>query len=304
MTATRSLTPTSERASRAMLSEITQVQLDQIRELIYKETGILYETKKDYAMKARIERRMEASGHRTFRRYYRSLLLEDPGGELQNLIEELTVNETYFFRDFPQLQGFGERALPLLLEEKKKVGDSTLKIWSAACSTGEEPYTLSIIAQEMIEDYERWDVSILATDIDRQVLRIAKKGEYGRRSMKDTPLVYRKKYFSNQGTSWQVLPHTAEPVHFDLVNLIDRRAMRKQRGFDFIFCRNVLIYFNELSRKKVVNSFYDALNPGGFLFLGASESVGRITAAFQLTKLGDQVFYRKPQAGSLHSKRD
>ena len=238
---------------------------------------------------------MEAVGARSFREYYKALLVGNRGEELQNLIEELTVNETYFFRDFPQLQGFAEKALPLFLDEKRARNDYCLKIWSAACSTGEEPYTLSIIVQEMIEDYENWDVSILATDIDRQGLRMARKGEYGRRSMKDTPLPYRKKYFEKCGNYWRVLPHTKEPVRFELLNLIDRRSMRRQRGYDFIFCRNVLIYFNDLSRKKVVNSFYDALNPGGFLFLGSSESVGRITAAFELTKIEDFLCYRKPK---------
>ncbi len=275
-------------------SDITYLQLDKIRELIYRETGILYETKKDYAMKNRLEKRMEAIGLKSFKEYYK-FLLSKGSDELQYLIEELTVNETYFFRDFNQLQGFAELALPLVLEEKKKNKDYSLKIWSAACSTGEEPYTLSIICQEMIDNYKSWDISILATDIDRQVLKIAKKGEYGSRSMKDTPIPYRQKYFEHDGKVWRILPHTAEPVTFELLNLMDRRGMRKKRGFDFIFCRNVLIYFDDLSRKKVVNSFYDSLNPGGFLFLGSSESVGRITAAFELTKIEDHLFYRKPK---------
>ena len=277
-------------------SEITQVQLDKVRELIYRETGMLCETKKDYALKARIERRMEATGCKSFREYYRKLLSGEGAGEFSNLIEEITVNETYFFRDFPQLQGFAEKVLPLVLEEKRKKGDLSLKIWSAACSTGEEPYTLSIIVQEMIDDYPKWNVEILATDIDRQVIRIARKGEYGPRSMKDTPIPYRKKYFEQVGQSlWRVLPHTKDPVRFEILNLMDRKGMRRKRGFDFIFCRNVLIYFSDLSRKRVVNSLYDSLNPGGFLFLGSSESVGRITAAFELLRLDGFLAYRKPK---------
>jgi len=137
-------------------SEITQVQLDQIREKIYKETGILYETKKDYAMKGRLELCMEAAGARSFLEYYNKLSLNNKSHDLQNLIEELTVNETYFFRDFPQLQGFAEKALPLMVEGKKAKNDFSLKVWSAACSTGEEPYTLSIIVQEMIETARCW----------------------------------------------------------------------------------------------------------------------------------------------------
>jgi len=274
---------------------ITQLQVDKIRELIYKEAGILVETRKDASFSARIQRCMAAIGVTNFYEYYQMLLKGSYGVELQNLIEALTVNETYFFRNFPQIQGFAEKALPLLLDEKRARNDFRLKIWSAACSTGEEAYTLSITLQEMIEDYENWDVSILATDIDRQVLHMARKGEYGQRSMKNTPLPYREKYFEYRGNYWRVLPHTAAPVRFELLNLIDRQAMRRQRGYDIIFCRNVLIYFNDLSRRKVVNSFYDALYPGGFLFLGSSESVGRITAAFELIKLNGFLCYRKPK---------
>jgi chemotaxis protein methyltransferase CheR len=276
-------------------SEITQLQLDLIRELIYKETGILYETKKDYALKARIERRIKATNSKNFREY--QSLLKSNSEELQNLIEELTINETYFFRDITQLKGFSEKALPLVAEEKRNRNDFTLKIWSAACSTGEEPYTLSMLVQETIKDLSKWNIEVLATDIDRKVLSIAKKAEYGNRSVKNTPEHIKKKYFQQSGNYWRVLPKITRMVKFEHLNLMDRRAMRLKKGYDFIFCRNVLIYFDDNARKKVVNNFYDSLNPGGFLFLGSSESVGRITASFQLLKIDDFLFYRKPLLG-------
>ena len=278
-----------------MQSEITQLQLDLIRELIYKETGILYETKKDYALKARIEKRMKATNSRNFREY--QFLLKNNSEELQSLIEELTINETYFFRDLAQLKGFATKALPLVAEEKHKKNDFNLKIWSAACSTGEEPYTLSILVQETIKDTNKWKIEILGTDIDRKVLSIAKKAEYGNRSVKNTPEYLRKKYFEQVGNYWRVLPKITRIVKFEHLNLMDRKAMRLRKGYDFIFCRNVLIYFDDSARKKVVNNFYDSLNPGGFLFLGSSESMGRITASFQLLKIDDFLFYRKPFAG-------
>ena len=274
-------------------TSLTTVQLDKVRDLLYKETGVLIETKRDYVLKDRIERRMAAVKMPTFSEYYRSLMT-GWDGEIQELMEALTINETYFFRDFPQLQGFAEGVLPGYLDAKRERRDTSLRVWSAACSTGEEAYTLSVILQEMVKGYEKWQVNIEGTDIDRQVLRIARAGEYGRRSMKDTPLPYREKYFEQANGHWRVLPHTAEPVSFDLLNLMDRRSMRRRRGFDFIFCRNVLIYFNDESRKKVVNCLYDALVPGGYVFLGSSESVGRITAAFELEKRGDFLCYKKP----------
>ncbi len=278
-----------------MQSEITQLQLDFIRELVYKETGILYETKKDYALKARIERRIKATGTKNFREYQN--LLRSNREELQNLIEELTVNETYFFRDVTQLTSFSEKVLPLVLKDKRAQNNYSLNIWSAACSTGEEPYTLSILLHEKITDIHKWKINILATDIDRNVITIAKKAEYGLRSVKNIPAELRKKYFEQSQSYWRVLPKITRLVKFEHLNLMDRRAMRTRRGFDFIFCRNVLIYFDDIARKKVVINFYDALNPGGFLFLGSSESVGRITAAFELLKIDDFLFYRKPLHG-------
>ncbi|MBW1956668.1 MAG: protein-glutamate O-methyltransferase CheR [Deltaproteobacteria bacterium] len=273
---------------------ITQNDLNKVRDFIFKETGIFYESKKDSYLKTRIFQRMENVGTESFQQYYHNLVFGSKDGEALSLVEELTVNETYFFRDFPQLQGFAESVLPTYLEKKRSKGDYALKVWSAACSTGEEPYTLSIILQEMIEHWGIWDVRIEATDIDRRVLRQARLGLYGDRSMKDTPIPYRSKYFQKTVDGWRILPNASKIVSFEQVNLVDRSAIRRRRGYDFIFCRNVLIYFNDSSRKRVVKSLYDALQPGGYIFLGHAESVGRITAAFVLERMGDFLCYRKP----------
>jgi len=254
---------------------ITQNDLNKARDFIFKKTGIFYESKKDSYLKTRIFQRMEKVGTESFQQYYHNLVFG-------------------FFRDFPQLQGFAESVLSPYLEKKRSKGDYALKVWSAACSTGEEPYTLSIILQEMIEDWGIWDVRIEATDIDRRVLRQARLGLYGDRSMKDTPIPYRSKYFQKTVDGWQILPNAKKIVSFEQLNLVDRSAMRRRRGYDFIFCRNVLIYFNDSSRKRVVKSLYDALQPGGYIFLGHAESVGRITAAFVLERMGDFLCYRKP----------
>jgi len=274
--------------------EITQNDLNRVRDFIFKETGIFYESKKDSYLKTRVCQRIAETGCENFQKWFHNLVFGSRDGEALNLIENLTVNETYFFRDFPQLRGFAEEVLPVYLEKKRKNRDYNLKLWSAACSTGEEPYTLSIILREMIEDFDLWDVRIEATDIDRRVLRHARLGLYGDRSMKDTPLPYRAKYFRKTAEGWQVLPSVTEPVFFEQLNLMDRLAMRRRRGYDFIFCRNVLIYFNDSSRKRVVSALYDTLLPGGYIFLGHAESVGRITAAFILERMGDFLCYRKP----------
>ncbi|MDQ7053610.1 MAG: protein-glutamate O-methyltransferase CheR [candidate division KSB1 bacterium] len=273
--------------------QLSSSELDKIRQLIYRESGMLFPNKKDYFLKNRLEQRAKHTQSKTFQDYYHRLLTDST--ELQNFLEELTVNETYFFRDFPQLKGFAEILLPKYLEQKRAKQEYHLRVWSAACSTGEEPYTLAIILKEMIEDFDRWNIKIHATDIDRRVLKRARIGLYSDRSMKDTPIAYRKKYFKKTPDGWQILPTVANLVQFEQLNLIDRMAMRRRRNYDFIFCRNVLIYFDNTSRKRVVIALYDALIPGGYLFLGHAESVGRITAAFSLERYGDFLCYKRPE---------
>lgn len=273
---------------------LSKDELQKIRDFIYNETGMLFEDRKNYYLQARVEARMNTLGIANFSSYYHELLFSKSTAERQIFIESITINETYFFRDFPQLQSFAESALPAYLEGKRKYFKKSLKVWSAACSTGEEAYTLSIILQEVIEDAKTWSLKIEASDIDRKVLTFAAKASYGERSMKDTPLVYRDKYFIQQDESWEVGPQAKSIVHFKQLNFMDQAAMGEMRGYDFIFCRNVLIYFDEASRKSVVKALYDALIPGGYLFLGHSESIGRITSAFELERLNGFIFHRKP----------
>jgi len=271
---------------------ITQDSLDKIRALIYKETGISIEPNKDYLIKARLEKRIDALGSESFQEYYQ-LLLFGKTGEISNFIEEMTINETYFFRDYPQLQGFADIVLPDYLEEKRRIGGRSLRIWSAACSIGCEPYSLAIILQEVIDDFPEWDVRIDANDIDRKVLQHARIGLYDDREVKDIPAIYKSKYFQKTGNGWKILPAASRYVNYEQMNLIDQASMRKKRDYDFIFCRNVLIYFDDDSRRRVVNMFYDAIEPGGYLFLGSAESVGRISAAFTLERKAGFLSYRK-----------
>ncbi|HID20870.1 MAG TPA: protein-glutamate O-methyltransferase CheR, partial [Planctomycetaceae bacterium] len=208
------------------------------------------------------------------------------------------VNETYFFREYPQLEAFANEALPRVAESKRRRGDYDLNLWCAACSTGEEAYTLAIIIHACLDDIPRWNVRILATDIDRQALAAAREGAYGDRSVKNVPDVYYRKYFRRQNGRHCVCESIKRMVTLRQMNLLDKDTMRRQRGYDFIFCRNVLIYFDDRSRKRVLASFYDALVPGGFVFLGHSESVGRISAAFCPVRLGQSIGYCKPASGT------
>ncbi len=270
---------------------ITSQNIAKLRDLIYKESGMLFDESKDYLIKSRVTQRMNECDAGSFSEYFGLLVSVTQKQELQKFLEKITINETYFFRDFPQLQGFAEKVLPSYVDKKNS---KNLNVWSAACSTGEEPYTLSIILTELIEE-SGWSINIDASDIDRNVLDKAKKAVYSNRSLKDTPIVYRKKYFEEMDSSWMVNTDKLIPINFRQLNFIDRKEMRNMKGYDFIFCRNVLIYFDEVSRKKVVNMLYDALIPGGYLFLGHSESIGRISSAFKLENIGGFLCYKKPE---------
>ncbi|WP_456434225.1 CheR family methyltransferase [Thermosulfuriphilus sp.] len=266
-----------------------------LRDLVYRRTGIFFEEKKLYFVKKRVRAHMEALGFKDFDTYYRFLRFRDDGKAFQELINLLTTNETYFFREFDQLAVFAEECLPLLCNQKLARGERRLRLWSAGCSTGEEPYTLAIILLEMIDDLERWDAKIEATDIDTNALAQARRGIYGPRSVRNVPKEYLKRYFRQLGSQFEINEKVRALVRFSQLNLFDEDKMSQMKGFDFIFCRNVLIYFDERSRKKVVSHFYRALNPGGFIFLGHSESLSRITTAFRAQRLGGMIVYQKPE---------
>ncbi len=275
--------------------EITLEEFERLSDFIYRRSGIRFEPKKIYFVIKRVEKRMDALAMDNFTEYLRYLRFSDRDGkEFQNLIDLLTVNETYFFRDFPQLQTFAEHCLADVVNRKFSCKDMTLRIWSAGCSTGEEPYTLSIILYEMLDDIREWEIEILASDIDRPALERAKRGIYDRRSVKDVPSEYLDRYFLNHSNgTFAITDKVKSIVKFEHLNLSDRRALRKWRGFDFIFCRNVLIYFDDISRKQVVDHFYIALNRGGYIFLGSSESIARITTAFRMKRANNYIVYCK-----------
>lgn len=260
---------------------------------IYKKSGIKFEDKKMYFINKRVGKRLEELGLGTVREYLRYLKFKDDGDEFQELMNLLTVNETYFFREFHTLEAFAEYCLQEIAEEKIKNDDRSLRIWSAGCSTGEEPYTLAIIIREMLDNAKDWDVEIVATDIDEMVLQKGMSAAYDDRSIKDVPDEYYRKYFEYSGGRHMPVRSIRDMVTFEHLNLMDRMMMRRKRGFDFVFCRNVLIYFDEISRKQVVDHFYISLNRGGYIFLGHSESVGRITTAFKVKRFGSNVVYYK-----------
>lgn len=262
-----------------------------LRDHIYTRTGVYIGDRKVYLLKRRIEQRLSALGLSSVREYLNYLKHWDESGkEFEELVSAITVNETYFFREFPQLQAFAEHCLPEIAEER---GTSRVRILSAGCSTGEEAYTLSIVCQEMLDPPHTF--SIDALDIDYHALEKARRGVYEERAVRDVPKVYLDKYFERTREGFVVKEAVRRFVTFRKINLNNREALLAVgRNFDFVFCRNVLIYFSDDSRRKVVETFYAMMNPGGYIFLGHSESMSRITSAFELQRMGGVLVYRKP----------
>jgi chemotaxis protein methyltransferase CheR len=278
----------------APLQTITAEHLERLGQQIYRKLGLYFDEKKNYFLKTRVAKRMAALGMDNPDDYVFMVSYADASGlEMQELANLVTTNETYMFREYDQLQGFANYCLPEVLSAKQDRGDKTLRIWCAGCSSGEEAYTLAMIIQEVFPQSQSWDCKITATDIDENMLRKVAAARYGQRSINDVPQEYKDKYLIAEGEEYAVRRRTAALVEPRYLNLNDRMALRAMRGFDFIFCRNVLIYFDDLSRKSVVDHFYNALNPGGYIFLGHSESIGRVTSAFTLKKFENHLVYVK-----------
>lgn len=265
-----------------------------LRDIIYAKCGIFFPEAKKYFLEMRLFRRLEEMSLKTFEDYYYYLTYDaQRAKELHNLFNSIVTNETSFFRDLPQLEAFRKGVVPKVLDDRTKAGSKTLKLWSAACSTGEEPLTLAMMLLEDGVQTKGWNIDILASDISDNVLKPAAAGVYEKYSLRNTPENYLKKYFLQSGESYTAAARVRDLVKYRKVNLIDSIEMRMIKGMDIIFCRNVLIYFDDNSKKKVISHLYDSLNKGGYLFVGFSESLHNITRLFRPVSVERSVVYQK-----------
>jgi chemotaxis protein methyltransferase CheR len=268
----------------------------QIRDLVYKISGIYKAEEKLYLLADGCARRMKLLGLTTIREYWNQLSVPPCDGELRHLLNEITIGETCLFRSQSQLDALRKVILPELLVEKTKRITKRLRIWSAGCSTGEEPYTL---AMNMLEECERlmkgWRVEILATDLNDRSLETAKAGIYGDYALRNTPEHYKRKYFVTRDEKrLEVHPEVKKLVTFSRLNLQDDSKMLFMKGIDLIFCCNVLIYFDNISKAKVINHFFTNLTFGGYFFLGTSESLVKLNEQFHLIHFPGTIAYWKP----------
>lgn len=272
-----------------MKSTLSDSTFRQLRDYIYEKSGIFMPDTKKYLLQNKLQTLIQEKNLSSFDEYLQFIKFRANGKELNRLFDAVTIKETYFFREPQQLDVLMNSIVSRVLEQKK--GIKKIKIWSAACSTGEEPYTISMLFMEKRMDPRQFE--IYASDISEKALDSARKGVYNSYSVRNVPEPYLKKYFTNSGQTYILDPSVKKPVRFMRVNLIDEKDMRLLRGLDIIFCRNVLIYLDEKAKKKVVSHLYDSLSPGGFLFVGTSESLHNITRAFRPILINKVVVYHK-----------
>lgn len=265
-----------------------------LRDIIYARCGISFSDAKKYLLETRLQRRLEERNLKSFEDYYYFITYDaNRESELTYLINSIVTNETSFFRDLPQLDVFRKGVVQKVVDEKMKAGGKTFKIWSAACSTGEEPYTLAMMLMEEGLHLKGWALDILGSDICDNVLRAAEAGCYESYSLRNTPEAYIRKYFTRGAEGFSVGKKVSEIVKYRKINLIDSFETRMIKGMDVVFCRNVLIYFDDASKKKVIGHIYDSMNKGGYLFVGFSETLHNITRLFRPVSIERSVVYQK-----------
>jgi len=265
-----------------------------LRDLVHGYCGIYFDDGSKFLMERRLSRRLEQRQLKTFEEYYHFLRYDRKREEeLTILVDNLTTNETYFFRESPQLRAFSEEILPELRETL--AARKTLRIWSAGCSTGEEPYTIAMLMLESGDWWRDWQVDILGSDINQRVLHTARRGVYKKSAHRTTsPDMLGKYFIEEEKGDYRIIDAVREHVSFSYLNLLDPFKTSLISNMDVIFCRNVIIYFDKEAKKKVIGSFYDKLREGGFLLLGHSESLINISNAFDLRTLKNDMVYQKP----------
>lgn len=269
-----------------------------VRDLIRDHCGMFFDDGSRFLLERRLSRRLRLHHLKDFRDYYRLLLYDKKKEEeLTAVIDILTVNETFFFREQNQLKAFSDEILPELRETNKE--KKRMRIWSAGCSTGEEPYTIAMLILENGR-FQGWDIEILGSDINQRVLTAARRGVYRKNSFRTAEQYFIRKYFTEEDGSYIISEDVKRLVSFSHLNLLDPFKVRFMGRMDVIFCRNVLIYFDHAARKKVVDNFYDNLLDGGYLLLGHAESLMNISTSFALRHLKNDMVYQRPlQHGAL-----
>jgi chemotaxis protein methyltransferase CheR len=259
----------------------------QLRDFVYEKSGIFIPDTKKYLLENRLVKRIQEKNLSSYEDYLYLVMYGGNSAELVKLFDAVTTNETYFFRETQQLDLFINDIVPKVLQEKKC---NDIALWSAACSTGEEPYNLVMLLKEKVPAVR---MQVIGSDISEGVLESAKKASFTSYSIRNVPQPYMSKYFKTNGQTYELESSVKNAVSFRNMNLVDSAKMKSIRNMDVIFCRNVLIYFDDKAKQKAVANLYDSLRPGGYLFVGSSESLHNVTRAFKPLVINKVVVYQR-----------
>ena len=270
---------------------LTTAEFRLFRNLVYEESGICLEEKRKPFLENRLAMRLAATGVGSPYAYY-MYLLRKKGTELLLLLDLLAIHETSFFRYKPQFDLFGGTVLPDLIEKRRALGSRTLRVWSAGCSTGEEPYTIAMVLLEGLPAGKAWDVRVYASDLSLASLKAANQGEYPKdKVLENVPPEYIKKYFESTEKGYRVSDGVRDIVVFDYHNLKHDNGLR---GLDAIFCRNVMIYFDLSEQERVLGKFFESICPGGYLLPGHAESLQGMNTGFRFVSGYGAGAYSRP----------
>ncbi len=272
---------------------MSPAQFESLRKVVYKRSGIYFQDSKKYVLESRLSRRLEELGFSNFDEYL-MFLTTGPyqTDEFQEMFNRITINETSFFRNEPQLEVFEKQVLSKLLEARKS--KKQLRIWSSASSTGEEPYTLAIqLHRSLGVRLSDWNIEILGTDISQKALETAQSGKYASYSIRSMNPLILKRYFTEEDGFFKLDPTIMSMVRFELLNLKDAYAAKRFGTWDVIFCRNVMIYFDDAMKTHCVKMFHDQLADDGTLFIGHSESLRNIPVPFEPMPIPQAFSYMK-----------
>ncbi|MDR2105418.1 MAG: methyltransferase domain-containing protein [Deferribacteraceae bacterium] len=269
--------------------KIKDEEFFELKEIIYKASAITFAESKKYLLENRLSKRLQELNFNSFKEYLYYLKYDiNRIKEMDTLLNLVTINETYFLRERQQMDHLMKSTIPAILTRGKK----NIRIWSAACSTGEEPYSMAILLREYALS-TRANYEIIGTDINTEVVDIAKKGVYRGMSFRGVPPNFQSTYFTQNGLVYEIKDEFKHRVRFQIGNLISHTLPAQVGKFDVIFCRNALIYFDIEGKQKVLDMFYNCLNTPGYLYLGHSESTIKIKSKFVLQNFGNGVFHIK-----------
>ena len=265
---------------------LTERDFRKISKLVYEHCGINLHVGKKELIRARLAKRLRIGNFKSFSDYLKHVLEEKTGKEFSMLIDSLSTNLTSFFREGQHFEFLRSRFIPSMLEQKAKNRDFRIRAWSAGCSSGEEPYSIAITLLDAVQGQGRWDIKILATDISTSILETARRGVYDKQRIEPVSPMQRQKYLMTSLTAdkqkvFEVSKSLKDVVVFKYLNLMEDWPINPSGGVDFIFCRNVMIYFDKSTQENLVNRYWNVLASGGILFTGHSESLTGIEHKFK-----------------------